>query len=216
MRKTSKLEPDNLAKSAIIWIHGLGADGYDLHPLANALKLGSTRHIFPSAPVIPVTMNNNTPMPAWFDITSLESPRLLDFDVIKPGVEQINKLINEQINSGIEAKNIFLIGFSQGGSVALATGLSLNRKIAGIAGLSTFFPKPDTNNMPLTEQNQTTPIFLAHGTADQVLQFALGEATKRGLEENNFNISWHSYDMGHEVIAQEVQDLQMWIDDALK
>ena len=215
MRKTSKIEPKNIAKSAIIWIHGLGADGFDLHPLAEALDLNSTRHIFPSAPIIPVTMNNSSPMPAWFDIISLDSPRLLDFSIIEQSVKQMHKLIDEQIANGIEAKNIFLIGFSQGGSVALAAGLSLNKKLAGIAGLSTFFPRPQNNNMPLAEQNRSTPIFLAHGTGDQVLQFTLGGETKRGLEAEKFNISWHNYEMGHEVTAQEIQDLRLWIDEIL-
>jgi phospholipase/carboxylesterase len=211
MHDTSTIEPQSPADSAIIWIHGLGADGQDLHPIAQAMNLPSTRHLFPNAPQIPVTINNNLSMPAWFDITNLDQPREIGFDVIEPSIKRIHEIINAQIKQGMDPERIFLVGFSQGGSVALATTLCIDLTVAGVAGLSTFFPEPTAREIQLSDANKKTPIFIAHGEHDQVLSLNMGYETWEMLKKHNYNASWHKYDMGHEITIPEVQDLRMWI-----
>lgn len=207
----SQLETSQPIEKAIIWLHGLGADGKDLHPVANILNLDSTRHVFPNAPVIPVSLNGGMPMRAWFDVQHLEDASGINLLQTQASCQAIHKLIDEQIESGINSENIFLIGFSQGGSVAIAAGLSYPQQLAGIAGLSTFFPNPKTIPLQFSHANKPGKMFLAHGTADEVLTYKLGQETNKNLQQQGYQTSWHSYNMGHEICNAEIIDLREWL-----
>lgn len=213
------LEPKQAAERSVIWLHGLGADGHDFAPVIPQLKIQEQykiRFIFPHAPSIPVTLNNGFIMPAWFDIYGLDEKTLQakneDADGIMTSQQLINNLIEREHTKGIAYSNILLAGFSQGGALALYTGLKFKHKLAGIVGLSCYLPRFDRE---FSESNQQTPIMLAHGEQDTIVLKTFGERAYNYLTEQNYNVSWHTYPMQHQVCSQEISDIadfmrQVW------
>ncbi len=210
--KFERVEPKQNATAAVIWLHGLGADGYDFVPIVPELQLAdlAIRFIFPHAQVRPVTLNHGMLMPAWFDIHEISPTAKHDEAGIKAGYEQILALINAQHELGIAYDRIVLVGFSQGGALALYTALCLPNKIAGVAGLSTYLPL-NANLRAQIGQKNTLPVFLAHGRQDAVVPIEAGEMTRQVLDELNYPVSFHKYAMGHQVCAQEMHDLSAWL-----
>ncbi len=203
--------------ASIIWLHGLGADGHDFESLVPFLNLPeemSVKFIFPHAPIRPVTANNGMQMRAWFDLENLQQFEKNKLDGLEDSQEMICDLITEEIEAGIPAHRILLVGFSQGGTMALLTGLCFEQKIAGIMGLSTFMPAshPDL----ILKQPKDTPIFLVHGNTDYVLPFQYGVQTQQQLLANGYaNIEWHEYPMSHDVCQQEIVDISSWLQKVL-
>lgn len=206
------LEPNKTATAAVIWLHGLGADGHDFIPIVPELNLDdlAIRFIFPHAPTRAVTLNHGMHMPAWFDIHAIAPSAKQDVEGIKIAHESIMKLIEQQHQQGIAYNKILLVGFSQGGALALYTGLCSPHTLAGTMGLSTYLPNTPTLKAALTT-NKTLPIFLAHGTQDTVVIPEAGEMTKELLTSENYAVTWHTYRMGHQLCAQEVKDISTWI-----
>jgi phospholipase/carboxylesterase len=208
-----QIEPKTSAKLSVIWLHGLGADGHDFANLVPQLRLPEAlaiRFIFPHAPIRPVSINNNFPMRAWFDIYNLSDLQREDITGLKETELFIHALIEEQIASGLKPSQIILAGFSQGGAAALYTGLRFSQKLGGIIALSTYLPTPHQLSSEANSNNLHTPIFLAHGQWDQVIALASAEKSRDILLSLNYPVDWHNYAMGHEVCAQEVQDLTNW------
>ncbi|OGT48413.1 MAG: hypothetical protein A3F17_04880 [Gammaproteobacteria bacterium RIFCSPHIGHO2_12_FULL_41_15] len=209
----------NAAQSAtIIWLHGLGADGHDFESLVPFLQLPNTlncKFIFPHAPIRPVTANNGMQMRAWFDLDNLQEFEKNTLEGLEETQQQLLDIIEEEIAAGILAKRIALVGFSQGGTMALLTGLSYPQKLAGIMGLSTFLP---ASHPKLTlQQSKDTPIFIAHGNTDYVLPFHYGKDTYQQLLTEGFtNIAWHEYPMSHDVCQAEIKDISAWLQNVLK
>ena len=206
--------PPSTPTHSIICLHGLGASGDDLAPLARELNLPKVRFIFPEAPSIPVTLNQGGLMPAWYDIRGLDfsSDLRSDHHGVNQSCDVVKTLIaNEQASFGISPENIFLMGFSQGGSVALELGLHYGKQLAGIIGLSTLPAKGRQTFEGLTKESKTTPIFLAHGQQDSVVPYEVGELIRNKLASLDYNIAWHDYPMGHTILPQELSDLQSWI-----
>ena len=207
-----EIKPDQAAKHCIIWLHGLGADGHDFVPIVPDLQLPAAlavRFIFPHAPIMPVTINNGYEMRAWFDILDLSFGAKIDEDGISASQKLLENLIEKQIASGIQPENIILAGFSQGGAIALTTGLAYPKRLGGVLALSTFLPLAD--KVLANASNKSLPIFIAHGTQDSVLPFFLGEMTTKTLEQAGYPVSWHSYVMPHSVCAEEIGDISQWI-----
>lgn len=205
-----EVEQKSPAKHSIIWLHGLGADGNDFVPITKDLELSpelATRFIFPHAPIMPVTINNGHKMRAWFDITSLGNETTIDKVGFKNAIHLIEKLIDREITRGISPANIMLAGFSQGASVALATGINYAKPLAGVIALSGFLPKL----MMVGNFSRQLPIFLAHGIYDPVVPYALGKKTYVDLSETGFSPDWHSYPMEHSVCAAEIKDINVFI-----
>ena len=212
------INPKSSVTHAIIWLHGLGADGSDFVPLIPQLALPqdhSIRFIFPHAPVRPVTINNGFEMPAWFDIISLERTEKQDEQGIKQTQQTIEALIQEQLDQGIPSNNIFLAGFSQGGAMALYTALRYDKPLAGIVALSTYLPLADALDNEANAANKATPIFMAHGNFDNVVLPEWGTRTKQRLQKNGYQLQWHDYDMDHSVCQQEISDLASWLQERL-
>jgi phospholipase/carboxylesterase len=202
------------AQSSIIWLHGLGADAQDFVDMVPQLQLPeqlAIRFIFPHAPVRPVTLNAGMAMRAWFDIYGLTA----DFPQDEVGINQtdlaISKLIEDEIKQGIPSQKVFLGGFSQGGAVALYSGIRYPQRLGGILGLSTFLPKNHGNDVNRLNINQGIPIFMAHGTQDPILSYEIGQASKDRLAELGYSVEWHTYNMGHTVSNQEIHDLSQWV-----
>ena len=198
---------------AVIWLHGLGADGNDFAPIVRELDLTGCppiRFIFPHAPTMPVTINNGAVMPAWYDIVSTDLIKREDEAGLRASQAAIEQLIAEQEHLGIPSERIVLAGFSQGCAMALQTGLRAPKKLAGLLCLSGYLP---LNALVAAERhaaNQDTPIFMAHGEADPVVMFQRAEQSRDVLLSLGYQVQWHAYSMQHSVCLEEIDDIGHW------
>lgn len=216
--KTYEINPEAAPIASIIWLHGLGANSQDFAPIVPILRLPKTlpiRFIFPDAPNRPVSINNGWIMPAWYDIYSLNRDGPEDEDGIVHASSLIGKLIDQEISRGISADSILLAGFSQGGALASYTALTYPVQLGGLLSLSAYLPIAKKLEQNLSAINRHLPIFLAHGTADDILSFDIGEASHEFLKNLGYNVTWKSYVMAHEVCPQEIMDISNWIQQAL-
>jgi phospholipase/carboxylesterase len=205
-------------ESAVIWLHGLGADGNDFVPVVEQLQIPShvgIRFIFPHAPVRPITINQGYPMPGWYDISSQSIVDEEDEAGIKESSAILKQLCEEQEANGISADNIVIAGFSQGGAIALHCGCRYPKPLAGIMALSTYLPLPDTLADEISEAAIETPVFMAHGRQDEVVAYEHGIRSKELLDEYNIDVHWHEYDMGHAVCGEEISHIRQWLMDVL-
>lgn len=199
---------------AVIWLHGLGADGNDFAPIVPELvdpAWPPLRFVFPHAPVRPVTINNGVPMRAWYDILSFSPADRQVAPGIRDAIADVEALIKRENERGVASANIILAGFSQGGAVALSAGLRHAQTLAGIAGLSTYLPLADSLAAELAPANAKTAVFLAHGSADPVLSLAMGVASRDALSAIEVPVQWHEYPMAHQVCVEEIEALRAWI-----
>lgn len=215
--ETIEIETAGNPAVSIIWMHGLGADGNDFVPIVHEIDLSGApaiRFIFPHAPMQPVTINNGHVMRAWYDISfgDLEDrSRKADEAGVRASQTAIGKLIEREIARGISGKNIVLAGFSQGGAIALQTGLRYPQQLAGVMALSTYLPLAESFAQEAAPANARTPIFMAHGTDDPVVPYAMGANSKDALIRAGYAVEWHDYAMQHSVCLEEVQDIGAWI-----
>jgi phospholipase/carboxylesterase len=209
-----EISPDVTPEAAIIWLHGLGADGHDFAPLVPQLQSRlpiPTRFLLPHAPHRPVTVNGGYVMRAWYDIVAFDLSQAEDADGIHASARQIDALIERELHEGISARRIALAGFSQGGAIALHTGLRYPRRLCGILAMSTYLPLATTLAAEATSSNRDIPIFMGHGTADTVVAVDHALASARLLRELGYPVEWHSYDMPHGLCEQEIDDLAAWL-----
>jgi phospholipase/carboxylesterase len=198
---------------AVIWLHGLGADGHDFEPIVPELvrpHWPAIRFVFPHAPVQPVTINNGMAMRAWYDIVGFHPSAPQDDAGIRASVAAVDTLIAREAARGIPAERIVLAGFSQGGAVVLAAGLRHAQKLGGIVALSTYLTLIPSLADEAAATNRDIPIFMAHGSQDQVVVPARGEASRDVLEALGYRVQWQRYPMQHAVCAAEINDLADW------
>ena len=197
---------------SVIWLHGLGASGEDFVPVAQELHLPrAVRFIFPHAPARPVTLNGGYVMPAWYDIVSSEIGAAQDAAGIAASRHEIEKLIAHEIARGIVPAHILVAGFSQGGAVALHTGLHAHARWGGILALSTYLPLADTTRAADIGHSRDTPIFMAHGLQDPVVPYTLGRQSAAYLQQLGCTVCWHEYAMSHSVCMEEIRDIERWL-----
>lgn len=209
-----EIEPPVSAKHSVIVLHGLGADGSDFVPIIPELRLPENlgiRFVFPSAPVMPVSINNGYRMRAWYDITPATFIGQHDEAGINKSMDEVDKLIANEVARGIPSKNIVLAGFSQGAVIALTTGLRSKLPLGGIIALSGYLPLGTINPQKTCAANQQIPIFIAHGTDDSMVPYALGKAAYTSLQSAHYPVTWHSYPVAHTVCAEEVNDISQWL-----
>ncbi|MFO8025090.1 alpha/beta hydrolase [Thiohalophilus sp.] len=201
------------AQSSILWLHGLGADGHDFEPLVPELGLDdlSVRFVFPHAPVLPVTVNGGMPMRAWYDIRSPQIQQDEDSDGIRASQMMLEDLIRRERERGIDSRQLILAGFSQGGAIALHTGLRHSQPLGGILALSTYLPLVDTFEQERAPANQTVPVFMAHGKSDPIVPLWLADDSRHYLEQAGYSIDWHTYAMQHQVALGEISDISRWL-----
>jgi len=214
MTKKSELieiNPDRPSSGTVIWLHGLGASGDDFVPVARELSALNLRFVFPHAPFQPVTINGGYVMRAWYDIISPAVDAHADEAGMKKAVDFVHRLITEEEHTGTSSEKIVLAGFSQGAVIALLTGLTYPKKLAGILALSGYLPQPDQTIHHATSINQQTPIFLGHGTNDNIVPYQLSEKVFRILQETNYPVELHSYPMAHSVCMNEISDIEEWL-----
>ena len=220
--ETIELETGPNPTAAVIWMHGLGADGNDFVPIVNELDLSGApaiRFIFPHAPKIPVTINNGYVMRAWYDVSlgDLEgNTKRADEAGVRQSQAQIGALISRENDRKIPFKNIVLIGFSQGGAISLQTGLRYAETLAGVMALSCYLPCADSFAAEAAPANAKTPLFIAHGTQDSVVPYAMGRNSRDVLTKAGYAVDWHEYPMPHSVCLEEVRDIGAWLTSVLK
>ena len=200
--------------AAVIWLHGLGADGHDFASLVPELDLSGCppiRFIFPHAPSMPVTVNGGYVMPAWYDILGPNLISQQDAAGIQASERAIVALIAHEVARGIPAEHIVLAGFSQGCAMALHTGLRLPHRLAGIMALSGYLPLVDRLAAERHPANAQAPVFMAHGTQDPVVVLARGEASRDALATLGQPVQWHSYPMPHSLHPREIADISAFL-----
>lgn len=205
--------------AAVIWLHGLGADGNDFVPIIPELKLSGCpgiRFIFPSAPSMPVTVNGGYVMPAWYDIIGRNLMDQEDAAGIQKSAAAIVELIENEASRGITYDKIVLAGFSQGCAMVLHIGLRFPHKLAGIIALSGYLPLALTANTEKHSANAHTPIFMAHGTYDPVVVLERAQASHSMLEKMGYQVDWNEYPMEHSVNHEELMDISRFLQEVLK
>ena len=209
-----ELESASQPSAAVIWLHGLGADGHDFASLVPELDLSGCppiRFVFPHAPSMPVTVNGGYVMPAWYDILGPDLVSQQDAAGIQASERAIVALIAQEVARGIPAERIVLAGFSQGCAMALHTGLRLPHRLAGIMALSGYLPLADRLAGERHTANSSTPVFMAHGTQDPVVVIARGEASRDALAALGQPVEWHSYPMPHSLHPREISDISAFL-----
>lgn len=200
---------------AVVWMHGLGADGHDFEPIVDefdAEALPPTRFVFPHAPVRPVTINGGYQMRAWYDILNVDfAKRREDPAGVIESAAQVEALIARENARGVADERIVLAGFSQGGAIALHTALRHARPLAGVLALSTYLPLADTLAGEASEANMKTPIFMAHGRDDGVIPHDFAKKSHAQLEQAGYPIEWHTYFVEHGIVLEEVRDIEQWL-----
>ena len=202
-----ELESGAHPDAAVIWLHGLGADGNDFVPVVDEMRLPTAlkiRFVFPHAPVRPVTLNGGMAMRAWYDIYNANLSDRADLDGVRTSAAQVEALIAREAHRGIAARRIVLAGFSQGGAVALYTGLRHAERLAGIVALSTYLVDGPNLVREASAANRDVPIFMAHGTQDPVIAFAWAEQSRRALVDGGWTVAWHTYPMAHAAVLEEI------------
>ena len=198
--------------AAVIWLHGLGADGNDFAPIVAQLNLPENfgiRFVFPHAPSIPVTINNGVVMPAWYDIKQIDVNRHMDEEQLRQSATRVHDLIDREIERGVDSSRIIIAGFSQGGAVSYEAALSYPKPLAGIMALSTYFPTADS--IQINPIQNSIPIMICHGSFDQVVEESLGLKSVAILQNLGFVPEYNGYPMEHAVCPQEIADIASWI-----
>jgi phospholipase/carboxylesterase len=210
------LETGSHPTHAILWMHGLGADGNDFVPVVDELALPSSLHIrfvFPHAPMRPVSINGGSVMRAWhdYDLAGSTSSFRENMASLCDSQRSIDALIIRESQRGIKPEKIVLAGFSQGGALALQTGLRYPEKLAGIMALSCYLPASQTLAAEAHQANSGIPIFMAHGSIDNIIPMPLALTSKRQLLESGYAVEWHEYLMAHAVCKEEIADIGEWL-----
>lgn len=212
---TLEIDHGQAPSHAVIWLHGLGADGADFAPAVPALGLAATpgvRFVFPNAPEIAVTCNGGWRMPAWYDILAMHRDRrVIDVDGLRASCDAVRRLIAREGERGIPPENVFLAGFSQGGAVAYTTALTHPQRLGGVIALSTYIPDFDLVDRERRPENAALPCFVAHGTADDVVAPALGQRARDWLLAHEHPVTWREFAIDHSVSIGEFRAVGAWL-----
>ena len=206
-----EVETGPAPRAAIIWLHGLGADGHDFEPIVPELSLPpatAVRFVFPHAPIQAVTINGGARMRAWYDIGH---DGRQDAAGIRASQSRVEALIARERGRGVAAHRIVLAGFSQGGAIALQTGLRHPDPLAGVLALSTYLPLADTLEKEASAAARDVPIFMAHGVEDPLIPLARAAQSRDRLSALGYRVEWHEYPMPHSVCAEEIRDIGVWL-----
>ena len=201
-------------RSAVIWMHGLGADGHDFAPIVPELGLPTSlavRFVFPHAPMRPVTINNGWVMRAWYDVRHDAGERREDEAGVRASEQAIRLMIEREVTRGVAAGRIVLAGFSQGGAMALHTALRYPQRLAGVMALSCFLPLPQTLAAEASAANRDVPVFMAHGTADALIPLERSRRAVNALQALGYAVEWHEYQMAHAVCPEEIDHISQWL-----
>lgn len=212
--ETVELSTGENPSVAVIWLHGLGADGHDFEPVAPLLLwpgAPAIRFVFPHAPVRAVTINAGMRMRAWYDVLSISSVRGHDETGIAESLQQVAALIGREQERGIAANRVVLAGFSQGGAIAIQLALRYPQRLAGLIALSCYLMHADRLQTEASAVNRGLPVFMAHGEMDPVVPFSWGESAARELSSQGYPVDWHAYPIEHSVSPEEIRHIGTWL-----
>jgi phospholipase/carboxylesterase len=208
------LAPAGSATAAVIWLHGLGADGHDFVPIVPELRLPTSlavRFIFPHARLRPVTINNGYVMRAWYDIKGLALSGAEDEIGIRESENIVRALIQRELDAGVAANKIVIAGFSQGGAIALQTALRYPQRLAGVMALSTYLALRGTLAEEASKANRDVPVLMCHGRQDSVVSMQLGSASRDVMTKLGFAVEWREYAMEHSLCPDEITLIGQWL-----
>jgi len=211
--ETVEIESASSPDAAVIWLHGLGADGYDFEPVVPELRLPPhlrVRFVFPHAPVRPVTINMGMRMRAWYDILQRGGGEE-DEAGVRASQALVQALIEQEKGRGVDPRRIVLAGFSQGGAIVLQTGLRHPERLAGILALSTYLPLAGKLAAERSTANRGLPVFMAHGTHDPMIGIPRARESRAALETLGYPVQWKEYAMAHSVCGEEIADIAAWL-----
>jgi phospholipase/carboxylesterase len=214
MLETIEVETAANPNAAVIWLHGLGADGHDFEPIVPEIvrpRERAWRFVFPHAPVRPVSINGGMPMRAWYDLKGVDRRAAEDAAGFRDTDARVRQLIANQGERGIPANRVVLAGFSQGGAVSLYTVPRFPQKLAGVLALSCYLPMMGSFGADRLPANDATPIFMGHGQADNVLPMSLGTQSRDFLKSQGYAVEWHDYPMAHSVCAAEIANIREFL-----
>jgi len=212
--ETIEIETASEPNAAVIWLHGLGADGHDFEPIVPELvRRGERawRFVFPHATERSVTINGGMRMRAWYDIHGFDRTAKEDDAGFRETDAAIRQLIEREERRGIAVDRIVLAGFSQGGAASLYTAPRYPKRLAGVMALSTYLPLASRLAADRAPANEGTPIFMAHGLADGTVPVAMGLESRDFLRALGFAVEWHQYPMAHAVCAAEIADIRHYL-----
>jgi phospholipase/carboxylesterase len=212
--ETLELETGPRPTAAVIWLHGLGADGYDFEPIVPELDLPAApavRFVFPHAPMRPITINGGAVMRGWYDVLTLDGGRREDDAGVRASQASVEELIAREAARGVPAARLVLAGFSQGGAIALQTGLRHSERLAGIMALSTYLPLASTLASEASAANRDVPILMAHGRDDSLIPIERATIAREALRAAGYAIEWHDYAMEHSVSREQIEDIAAWL-----
>lgn len=200
--------------ASVIWLHGLGADGHDFEPVVPELKLPRdvpVRFVFPHAPLRAVTINAGIVMRAWYDIYPAADGFHENPDHVHEAERIMHVFIRRELERGISAVRMVLAGFSQGGAIALHTGLRYPQRLAGILALSSYLPLQESLSQERSDAGKDAPIFMAHGEYDPLIPLSRGLESRDFLRQQGYRIDWQAYPIGHNVGPAEIADIARWL-----
>jgi phospholipase/carboxylesterase len=210
-----EVNPSGEPSTAIIWLHGLGADGHDFEAIVPQLRLPASlpaRFVFPHAPERAVTINGGLVMRAWFDIFDVDlTADSINPDHFQESVGLLTALIENELRSGMASDRIVLAGFSQGGAIVLHAGLHYEKRLAGILAMSMHLPTVAQSAAAFSSASRQVPIMMAHGRSDPVIPLPKALETRQALSDLGYAVDWHDYPMPHSVCAAEIEDIRFWL-----
>jgi phospholipase/carboxylesterase len=211
-----EVETGAAPRHAVVWLHGLGADGNDFAPIVDQFALGvPVRFVFPHAPLQPVTINGGYVMRAWYDIGYEDLSLKEDERGVRESQRAVEAVVAREVERGVSPGRIVLAGFSQGGAIALQTALRHPARLAGVLALSTYLPLPETLEAERSADNAQTPVFMAHGIEDPIVPFKLAQSSCRRLIALGYPVEWHEYAMPHSVCPEEIAAIGAWLNGRL-
>lgn len=212
MLTTFEIAPTAPQRGTVIWMHGLGASNHDFDPVIPELRTPWLRYVFPAAPIRPVTINGGMPMPAWYDILSFDDPPLREHEPdVREAEREIVALIERERERGVPPEKVVLAGFSQGGAMALHTGLRTAEPLAGVLVLSAYLLLPQRFDEERSPQSQRVPVLFAHGRFDPVVPFGLGKVAHDRLARAGYDSRWEPFDMEHSLCLDEIRVVSAWL-----
>jgi phospholipase/carboxylesterase len=209
--KPIEIANNNTPTGSVIWLHGLGADGNDFSPVVDILSLAQLRFILPHAPFRQVSLNNGYEMRAWYDLFGLTANAPQDEAGIHEAQHFIESLIENEIARGIPSERIAIVGFSQGGAIALHTALRYKHPLAGVIALSTYLPLKNKLAFEKSVENQHIPILMVHGAYDEVISLDMAKASMETLQSENYDVNWLEFPIAHSVSVEEIDEIRTFL-----
>lgn len=202
--------------ATVIFLHGLGDTGHGWASMfKDEIREPHIKYICPHAPTRAVTLNMGMHMPAWYDLFGLTPDAKEDIDGIEESAKILHSMIDAEIRAGVSSQNIVIGGFSMGGALALYAGLTYDKPLGGILGLSSFLIRKDKipQNCPV---NKNVAIFMGHGDQDFLVPLAFGRLTEDYLKTFNPNVHFKVYcGMAHSSCGQEIEDARRFLSKCL-